>query len=289
MEATRELFHDMSGEVVQLVWASDFWRFIAALPTEIGKSDHYSLFSLIERWMDTTHTFHTWVGELTISSMRFSAIIGIAFRGIPVPFDISYYNLSEGAKGQYVCDLLGFMLTWKNRKNVMLSSFVKSFRRLPTTTPCQIIQKVRCFLLILLGTTLFCETGHEASIVLLGPFRDLDWVATFYWGSAALAYLYYRLDTVCKGTVMICGFWHVLYVCISIPFSTFLSLTLFPFTYLFPFIYGVSRSNSSATSVLLALIGVSLWYRDGALLAYLALDMTCRLIESSWTPWSGIW
>ena len=156
--------------------------------------------------MDTTHTFHTRMSELTISPMSFSAITGIAFGGTLVPFDIGYCHLSEGARGQYVRDLLEFLPTWKNKKNVVLSSLIESFRRLPTTTPHQIIQKARCFLLILLGTTLFCETGHEVSTALLSPLRDLDRVATFDWGFAALAYLYYRLDTVCRGTIMMCGF-----------------------------------------------------------------------------------
>ena len=86
--------------------------------------------------MDTTHTFHTRVGELTISPMSFYAITEITFGGTLVPFDINYCNLSEGTKGQYVRDLLDFMPTWKNRKNVVLSSLIESFRRLPTTTPC---------------------------------------------------------------------------------------------------------------------------------------------------------
>ena len=91
------MFHDLSDDVVQLVWAFGFRRFIAALPTKRGISDYYFLFALIERWMDTTHTFHTRVGELTISSMSFSAITGIAFGGAPVPFNVSYCRLSEGA------------------------------------------------------------------------------------------------------------------------------------------------------------------------------------------------
>ena len=95
----RELFHDLSGEVVQLIWAFSFRRFIAALPIEKGRSDHYSLFALIERWIDTTHTFHTRVGELIISPMSFSTITRIAFGGTLVPFDISYCRLSEGARG----------------------------------------------------------------------------------------------------------------------------------------------------------------------------------------------
>ena len=131
----RELFRDLPGDVVQLIWASGFRRLIAALPTERGRSNHYSLFALIERWMDTTHTFHTRVGELTISLMSFSAITGIAFGGASVPFDVGYCQPSEGARGQYIRDLLGFLPTWKNRKNVVLSSLVESFRRLPTITP----------------------------------------------------------------------------------------------------------------------------------------------------------
>ena len=123
-----EMFHDLPSDVVQLIWASGFRHFIAALPTERGRSDHYSLFALIERWMDTTHTFHTRMGELTISPMSFSAITRIAFGGASVPFDFSYCHLSEGVRGQYVHDLLGFLPTWKNRKNMVLSFLVESFR-----------------------------------------------------------------------------------------------------------------------------------------------------------------
>ena len=82
--------------------------------------------------------FHTRVGELTISPMSFFAITEIAFKGALVPFDVGYCHLSKGERGQYVHDLLGFLSTWKNRKNVVLSSLVESFKRLPTTTPSQI-------------------------------------------------------------------------------------------------------------------------------------------------------
>ena len=61
-----------------------------------------------------------------------------------------------------------------------------------STTLFQILQKARFFFLILLGTTLFCKTGHEVSITLFGPLQDLSRVATSDWDP----YLYYRLDTV---------------------------------------------------------------------------------------------
>ena len=67
------------------------------------------------------------------------------------------------------------------------------------------------------STTLLCETGHEVSIALLGPLRDLDQVTTFNWGSIAIAYLYYRLDTVYRGVVIMFSFWHILHVRFLIP------------------------------------------------------------------------
>ena len=78
--------------------------------------------------MDTTHMFHTRVGELTISPMSFSTITEIAFGCALVPFDVGYCHLSEGVRGQYVRNLLGFLPTWKNQKNMVLSSLVESLR-----------------------------------------------------------------------------------------------------------------------------------------------------------------
>ena len=43
-------------------------------------------------------------------------------------------------------------------------------------------------------------------------------LSCYIWLAATLAYLYYRFNTVCRGAVIMCGFWHVLYVCFLIPF-----------------------------------------------------------------------
>ena len=58
---------------------------------------------------------------------------------------------------------------------------------------------------------------YEVSITLLGPLQDLSRVTKFDWGSTALVYLYYRLNTVYRGAVTMCGLWHILHVCFSIP------------------------------------------------------------------------
>ena len=55
----------------------------------------------------------------------------------------------------------------------------------------------------------------------------------FDWDSAALAYLYYRLDTICRGAVTMCDFWHVLHVC-------FLSLFTFLISYIISLYWFIS-------------------------------------------------
>ena len=47
---------------------------------------------------------------------------------------------------------------------------------------------------------------YEVSITLLGPLQDISRVVTFDWGSTTLIYLYYRLNTVYRGDVTMCGF-----------------------------------------------------------------------------------
>ena len=58
---------------------------------------------------------------------------------------------------------------------------------------------------------------YEVSITLLGQLLDLSRIATFDWDSTALVYLYYRLNIVYRGAVTMCGLWHILHVCFSIP------------------------------------------------------------------------
>ena len=46
----------------------------------------------------------------------------------------------------------------------------------------------------LLGTTLFVDAASSLDLVFMMPMRDLDLVASYDWGSCALAYLYKSMD-----------------------------------------------------------------------------------------------
>ena len=64
-----------------------FEPFILVLPSLRGRNDYQPLHALMERWMDSTHTFHLPCGEFTIDPISFATITGIACAGDPVPFD----------------------------------------------------------------------------------------------------------------------------------------------------------------------------------------------------------
>ena len=87
-----------------------------------------------------------------------------------------------------------------------------------TTTGREIDQVVRAFLLYLLGTTLFADTASSINMIFLMPLRDLDLVATYDWGSCALAYLYQSIDEIVHGARQFYDFWHVVLVFFFPPF-----------------------------------------------------------------------
>ena len=58
-------------------------------------------------------------------------------------------------------------------------------------------QDVRIYLLYLVGITLFTNT-NVVYVVYLRYFRDLDLVAGYSWGAAALAHLYMELNNVAR-------------------------------------------------------------------------------------------
>ena len=43
-----------------------------------------AMYALVERWMDTTHSFHLPFREMTITPLDFAAIIGLSFSWEPI-------------------------------------------------------------------------------------------------------------------------------------------------------------------------------------------------------------
>ena len=69
--------------------------------------------TLVERWMDTTHTFHLPFGEMTITPLDFAAIIRLSFSGKPVSFSSEAYNFIV-VRNKWLRDSFGVMTPMKS-------------------------------------------------------------------------------------------------------------------------------------------------------------------------------
>ena len=78
--------------VKQMVTEKGFDGIISALTYSSYASSQAIICALIERWMDTMHTFHLCLGEMTVTPLDFAAITGLSFFGEPVPFSNEAYN-----------------------------------------------------------------------------------------------------------------------------------------------------------------------------------------------------
>ena len=94
--------------------------------------------------------------------------------------------------------LLGIVPEMKGTHSLMFDLIRAYYTRervaAATTTGQEIDQVVRSFLLYLLGTTLFADAASSLDLVFVMPLRDLNLVASYDWGSCALAYLYQSMD-----------------------------------------------------------------------------------------------
>ena len=68
-----------------MVTGKDFDGVISALTYSSYTSSQAAMFSLIDRWMDTTHSFHIPFGEINITPLDFAAITKLSFSGEPIP------------------------------------------------------------------------------------------------------------------------------------------------------------------------------------------------------------
>ncbi|KDP24762.1 hypothetical protein JCGZ_25422 [Jatropha curcas] len=79
--ATGEWFDRLHKRVQEHVREASFGRFVDTLPQVQGRTLSSSILALMERWMDTTHTFHLSFSEMTITPIDFTAIMGLLFGG----------------------------------------------------------------------------------------------------------------------------------------------------------------------------------------------------------------
>ncbi|KDP21979.1 hypothetical protein JCGZ_03182 [Jatropha curcas] len=77
----KKWFDRLPIQLEDCIQEAGFGCFIDTLPRVQGRTLPSSILALMERWMDTTHTFHLLFDEITITSVDFTAIISLAFRG----------------------------------------------------------------------------------------------------------------------------------------------------------------------------------------------------------------
>lgn len=174
----------------------------------------------MERWSDTTHTFHLPCGEFTFDLVSFAVVTEVACAGDPMPFDTSLHQLSAN-RVAFIDRLLGMVPGMKGTHTIKVDSICSFYTRErvgAATTGLQIDQVVKAFLVYLLGTTLFVDTTSSIDLMFLMPLRDVDMISSFDLGSCALAYLYRSMDELVRGARRFCGFWYSVLVFKFSPF-----------------------------------------------------------------------
>ncbi|KAI8542629.1 hypothetical protein RHMOL_Rhmol08G0152400 [Rhododendron molle] len=73
------MYEALPPRVKDLVNEAGFGEFIQTL--SLVKNDHVVLVALVERWRDTTNTFHLPPGEMTVTPADFAAITGLMVGG----------------------------------------------------------------------------------------------------------------------------------------------------------------------------------------------------------------
>ena len=113
----KKLYWGLPVEVRDWVYGLGFDGIIDGLLEGPGKllSRQATMTTLMERWSDCTHTFHFQFREITITPLDFTAIIGFAFIGQWIPFDIL-----EDPAG--LCrELLGYALEFRVGRGSLIS------------------------------------------------------------------------------------------------------------------------------------------------------------------------
>ena len=148
-----------------------FHSFINAISGRSTKHDKAGLRALVERWMDTTHTFHLPFGEMTISPGDFAYLTSIPYDRRLIEFDASLYQPT--LQSEYIHHLLGFLP--RVRAGTIPYGDLRCHwdGRNPTDSQ-EVDQLVRSFLLYIFGCTLFADAASSMDLCLLPPLRDLN-------------------------------------------------------------------------------------------------------------------
>ena len=105
--------------VKRKVTSLGFDGIIASLTYGLYTSSQAAMSALVERWMDTTHTFHLPFGEMTVTLLDFAAITDLSFSGEPVPFSSEACE-SAVARHAWLKDLFGVVASVMSSCSILL-------------------------------------------------------------------------------------------------------------------------------------------------------------------------
>ncbi|KAH7864252.1 hypothetical protein Vadar_027471 [Vaccinium darrowii] len=199
-----EYYRALPSRVRALVDASGFTTFIRLLT--VTRTDRKLIRALVERWWDTTNTFHFRFGEMTITPLDFAAITGLRVGGEPIPFDSELY-LDHATIEHYLGRRLGGI-----DPGVRYTVLVGFWDHEPGSEE-EARQMARAYLLYLFGASLFPNRQGMVHLGWLPALEDLETAGRFDWGGAGLCTVYCFLGCVCRGVgTSLGGYWRVLEV-----------------------------------------------------------------------------
>ncbi|XP_056685083.1 protein MAIN-LIKE 2-like isoform X1 [Spinacia oleracea] len=193
---------------------ADFWRTMGGSPRRTGIKNR--LWALLERWWDTTNTFHMAWGDITITPLEFAMITGLPFSERNVTFDCELTWRSAAAK-----DLLGPVVDLTDDD---AHASVKVIVEAICGGGVSAEQRVRLFLLALVSRVMARSRNSRVHIKFLSALRDLGAVSSYNWGGLAYSHLLYEMkqasQTALGNDPSMAALWSVLEIWIYEHFPT---------------------------------------------------------------------
>ncbi|XP_026387471.1 protein MAIN-LIKE 1-like isoform X2 [Papaver somniferum] len=171
------------------------------LNMELGETPHSMVEYIVERFWDTTNTFHFPFGEMAFTPLDWVMLTGVNIGdGLDVPYDSEKYQF-EYVSDNIFPDIQDASLcpkgaSWKSNSITVkfLSSYFVPEKLRAAENDKAIAERVATsFFMYVLGQFFFSNAKNYIDAGWLAAFDDLDAVHTYDWGGAAFSRLYAAL------------------------------------------------------------------------------------------------
>lgn len=163
------------------------------------------LTAMVDRWRPETHTFHMPFGEMTITMQDAAMILGLPLHGLPVTGIIQNENWRDMVEmhiGIRPPEPEGGDSS-KKTSGVSSAWLREHFEVCPPGANDEVVQRyARVWLWHFVSTFLLPDAAGNTVSWMVLPILGQVWenIATYSWGSAALAWLYRQLCEACRRT-----------------------------------------------------------------------------------------